>query len=140
MTALAACGDIAGLSDSAILRGTSFNMCVGYCTEMLAVDGMTLRLTQQSYNAAKYPTRTRTQPLTQADVDRLLGLVHPAEIMSVEGVHGCPDCADGGAESLEVVGADWRKSVTFEHGARMPELQPLLDRVRTLRTRFTQTR
>jgi hypothetical protein len=50
-------------------------------------------------------------------------------------VFGCPDCADAGAESVEVFGLDWSKRVTFDHGAPMPELQPLLGRVRALRGR-----
>jgi hypothetical protein len=35
-----------------------------------------------------------------------------------------------------VVGTDWAKTVTFDHGADVPTIQPLLDHVRAIRRRF----
>ena len=67
-------------------------------------------------------------------------IVQLAERSSFDGlpeVIGCPDCADGGAESLEISGPGVRKSVKFDHGANVPQIQPLLDRVRVLRTQLT---
>jgi hypothetical protein len=52
-------------------------------------------------------------------------------------VIGCPDCEDGGEESLTIVSAGQFHSVHFEYGEAIRQAQPLLDRVRALRTRLT---
>ena len=80
--------------------------------------------------------RTRTAAITAEEWSTLTAAVDRQRFEALPGTVGCPDCADGGAESLEVVSADWQRRVTFEFGAVMPELQPLLDRVRGLRQRF----
>ncbi|MFN0097435.1 MAG: hypothetical protein ACKVS7_02090 [Gemmatimonadaceae bacterium] len=50
---------------------------------------------------------------------------------------GCPDCADGGAETLALVGPGRDKSVVFEYGDSLAGVQPLLEQVRALRTRLS---
>lgn len=54
-------------------------------------------------------------------------------------VIGCPDCADGGAESVAVVSANASKSVTFEYGATIPSIAPLVESLRVIRARFQST-
>jgi hypothetical protein len=118
---------------------TSFGFCIGYCKTTLEITSEELVYVEESLRGDLAPRR-RTAPLSSSEWNALVAAVDRRTIEPLPETIGCPDCADGGAESLEVVGADWRKSVTFEHGARMPELQPLLDRVRMLRERFIPTR
>ena len=47
-------------------------------------------------------------------------------------VIGCPDCADGGAESLSVTADGQTDKVTFEYGAQVAELEPLLGQMRAV--------
>jgi hypothetical protein len=61
------------------------------------------------------------------------------QLEALPAVLGCPDCADAGAESLEVVATEWRKDVLFDYGAAVPALQPLLDKVRIVRRRLEST-
>jgi hypothetical protein len=63
-------------------------------------------------------------------------LAQEAKLDGLPAVIGCPDCADGGAESLTVIGTGGTKTISFDHGAAIKEAQPLLDRVRALRTRL----
>ena len=51
-------------------------------------------------------------------------------------VLGCPDCADGGAETLSATISGEHETVTFEYNARVEELEPLLGRMRTLAERL----
>jgi hypothetical protein len=59
-----------------------------------------------------------------------------ARFDDLEPVLGCPDCADGGAETLSATISGEHETVTFEYNARVPELEPLLDRMRTLAERL----
>jgi hypothetical protein len=49
---------------------------------------------------------------------------------------GCPDCADGGAEWLELTYQGQTRRVTFEHGRPVAEIAPFLAQVRQLRERM----
>ena len=57
-------------------------------------------------------------------------------LQSYEDVIGCPDCADGGAEWIEVVTSDGSKKITFESGDSLDTIHPLIDRLRTLQTQY----
>jgi hypothetical protein len=114
---------------------TSFGFCIGYCRTTLDITSQGMVLVEESPRGDQ-PTRRRTAAISASEWQALVEAVDRRRIEAVPLTVGCPDCADGGAESLEVVGADWQRRVTFDFDARMPELQPLLDRVRALRQRF----
>jgi hypothetical protein len=54
----------------------------------------------------------------------------------VEGVHGCPDCADGGAEWVQVRASGDSIRATFEYGATLEPIAALQAEIRALRARF----
>jgi hypothetical protein len=68
---------------------------------------------------------------------QLTTLAASARIAGLPETIGCPDCADGGAESLAIRAENVEKQVNFDHGADITELQPLLTRVREIRVRLT---
>lgn len=47
--------------------------------------------------------------------------------------YGCPDCADGGSEYIEIKTASGTKRVTIEFGKDLAELEPLLTELRSQR-------
>jgi hypothetical protein len=118
---------------------TSFGFCLGYCQTTLEITPDQLVYVEES-RRGELPAVRRTMPLASSEWNELTALLDRRAIESLPDTLGCPDCADGGAESVEVVADDWRKRVTFEHGATIPELQPLVARVRTLRSRFPPSR
>jgi hypothetical protein len=61
--------------------------------------------------------------------------VDTAAFRELEGVHGCPDCADGGAEWIQVETADPMR-VTFEYGVDLDGIEDLQAEIRELRGRF----
>ena len=129
----------AGAATLALTSGTSFGECLGYCRTVLLVDSLTLTFTESPYNGVptpQLPIRTRTLPLSLADWKRVRGLVDVAALARLEGVHGCPDCADGGAEWIEIGPSTDRVRVTFEHGATLAGIGPLQAELRALRARF----
>jgi hypothetical protein len=134
----AACGTSPTEADgvAAIRAETSFGFCIGYCKATLEIRAREMVLTEESTRGDPLPLRRRSAAISAEEWNRLVGAVDRPRIESLPERIGCPDCADGGAESLEVVGSDWRRRVEFEAGASIADLQPLLERVRALRSRF----
>jgi hypothetical protein len=75
-------------------------------------------------------------PLALGDWRRIRALVDPAALKRLEGVHGCPDCADGGAEWIQLGAGNDSVRVTFEYGATLAGIAPLQAEIRALRDRF----
>lgn len=121
-----------------IVSTTSFGMCVGYCTTRLEItegEAVLIRQGRGGRGAPQdLPDQRFTQPLTAEEWREFSRLAAEADLQALPDVIGCPDCADGGAESL-TIGAG--RTITFDHGAPIAEAQPLLDRVRELRARLT---
>lgn len=120
----------------AIRWGSSFGMCVGYCTQVLEATPERLRLTRSSRDPGDYPTRTVERPITAAEWQSLRSALEDAPFLRLEETHGCPDCADGGAEWVEVVEPALEKRVTFEYGESPREIADLVASLRALRQTF----
>ncbi|MBP6011805.1 MAG: hypothetical protein KBA31_06215 [Alphaproteobacteria bacterium] len=139
---LAACegGTTAAGGVTRVVSTTSFGMCVGYCTTKLEITeggAVLVRESRGGRGAVELPTQTFKSPLTAGEWQEVVRLAGAAKFDGLPAVIGCPDCADGGAESLTVEGAGAAKTVSFDHGAKVDGLQPLLDRVRDLREKLT---
>jgi hypothetical protein len=115
--------------------GTSFGMCMGYCVSELTVTPDELLLVETSRDPAQ-ATRTRRLPLGEEEWEEILALVQPSELEGLPEVLGCPDCADGGAEWIEVEHDGGKRRVTFEYGSTVEPIQPLVAKARELRERF----
>ena len=137
---LLGCGNGAeATSVQQVVSTTSFGMCVGYCSTRLEISEGQAVLTRTSRGgrgAQELPDQRFTQTLTPEEWADIARLAAAAKFDGLPPVIGCPDCADGGAESLTVTGGPASKTVSFEHGATVEQVQPLLDRVRTLRAKL----
>ena len=123
-----------------IVSTTSFGMCVGYCTTRLEISQGQAVLIRQARGGRgapdSAPDQCFTTTLSPSEWQEIARLAANADLSSLPPVIGCPDCADGGAESLSIVGADGQRSISFDHGADIAQAQALLDRVRALRARL----
>jgi hypothetical protein len=117
-----------------ITGGTSFGMCAGYCVTELRIDSVSATFVERS-QALDQPDRSRTLPLTRSEWERFQALVDTAAARSLQGVHGCPDCADGGAEWIQIETEDPIR-ITYEYGAELDGIQSLQAQIRELRDRF----
>lgn len=139
---LTACagGAAAPTSVRQIVSTTSFGMCVGYCTtrlEISAGQAVLVREARGGRGASDLPEQRFSATLSEGEWQEIAHLAANATMSGLPPVLGCPDCADGGAESLTIVDLEGSRSVAFEHGASIAQAQPLLDRVRALRTRMS---
>ena len=122
-----------------VVSTTSFGMCVGYCSTRLEISEAGAVLTRSSRGGrggANLPDQRFTAALTAGEWEEIARLAANTSLTGLPDTIGCPDCADGGAESLTISGAQER-TITFEHGATIAQAQPLLERVRAMRTRLT---
>jgi hypothetical protein len=133
-------------SESIIVRsGTSFGMCYGYCvTELSVIATLSPAVTGGKLifsefgprDTVKFPDRTQERTLTAAEIACIQKNIDVDAFMKLDTVIGCPDCADGGAEWIEITKDGVTRRVTFDHGSSIPSIQPLLDRVRALRSLY----
>src|SRR5690349_11710624 len=123
---LAACGrDATSPTAVATIRSTtSFGFCVGYCATALEITAEQAVFVKRDPRGT-LPDVQQTLPITATEWNQLVDAADRERLEALPAVVGCTDCADGGAESLEVVGSNWRAGVTFEHGARLEQAQPL---------------
>lgn len=125
------------VDDSALVRwGSSFGMCEGYCREVLEVTPTRARLTASSRDGQKYPARTSELPITASEWRSIQDRLDPGSFERLDSTYGCPDCADGGAEWVEVGGGGVDRRVTFEFGRSPAEVADVVDRLRAVRERF----
>jgi hypothetical protein len=141
LVVLAACesGAPAPAEITKIESTTSFGMCVGYCmTKLEIVEGEAVltRDGRSGRDLAELPDQRFVAPLSDEDWSEFARLAAAAKLADLPVVIGCPDCADGGAESLTIIGAGGEKTIKFDFGADIKEAAPLLARVRALREKL----
>lgn len=124
-----------------IVSTTSFGMCVGYCTTRLEISESQAVLIREARGGRgapqTLPEQRYTAELTPAEWEEFSRLAADANLSALPDVIGCPDCADGGAESLTITNVAGSRRVSFEFGANIQQAAPLLQRVRALRARLT---
>ena len=120
-----------------IRAGTSFGMCLGYCATEMRIDGREIVFTRTgTRDAAAHPPQTERVRISETEWAELMALADARAFAGLREVYGCPDCADGGAEWVEVERGGQARRVTFEYGAQVPEIQPLVEKLRQIRARL----
>lgn len=124
--------------DSRIVRvnyGTSFGECVGFCRKQISVSADSIHFTAFC-DACMTPFLQRKDSVwkpTKAQWDSLRSIIPVNEFNKLPTVIGCPDCADGGAEWLELILTTGEThKVTFEYNNEPTELKQYIPRLRTL--------
>jgi hypothetical protein len=118
-----------------ISYGTSFGMCVGYCkSDILLRLGLGLVIYSLSGWNDTVKTITCTETLTDESWNSYKNSLNPNDFFKLEETIGCPDCADGGAEWIEIEVISGKKHrVTFEYMNEPEELKSLVIGLRELK-------
>ena len=126
-------------SDSLTIRtGTSFGMCAGYCVKDYVINGTALDLTMLSRNKAQTSPKSCQKTINQARWDSLKTMADLDAFSKQPERLGCPDCADGGAEYIELQRGDQKHRVTFEYGQTIPGFESLVSALRSQRKEFDE--
>jgi len=121
-----------------IKSGTSFGFCFGYCKREIQISQTQVTYTMSSWRPEEYPTQTTTGTITENEWTRLLETIDTDQLQKMDDIYGCPDCADGGAEWIEVQGGTISKKITFNYGDSLSQVQNLIDQLRAIRQRFSE--
>lgn len=117
-----------------IAYGTSFGECRGYCNDALTIEKGAVLFTKSAND--EQPDLTASATLSAAEQAAILSAVRWQEFVKLPEIIGCPDCADGGAEWIEISYPSARKRVTFEFGAELAGYMELLSKLREIRARM----
>lgn len=115
--------------------GTSFGMCVGYCKNELTAKSSLITYQKEGWHDSEEKVIC-SETLDQEIWDEVNNFNQLSTFFELPGVLGCPDCADGGAEWVEIELANGEKHrVTFEY-FKAPDV--LKDYVIILRSQMNQ--
>ena len=129
---ISSCTEKDGSEITLVNYGTSFGECIGYCIQDLDVNLSQATLKRYGWSdtieihscSLNMDDNHWDQIITGIDVEAFIGL--PETI-------GCPDCADGGAEWVEIELQNGEKHrVTFEYHNEPSELLSTVAKLREL--------
>ena len=122
-----------------INSGTSYGECWGYCVFELELDNSSALFKASSWGWDPYgelPDLILEDNLNQIVWQQLVDLIDFEYFQSLDDVYGCPDCADGGAEFIEIIYDGVVKLVTFDAYTEIDGIQELTLFLRDLRTDY----
>ena len=127
-------------ADDLIIRsGTSFGFCIGYCNKTLELTANKVIFTNNSsHDQLKYPTKTCAGTVSAATWATLKAALTNTGFSQESEIIGCPDCADGGAEFIEIEQSGKKHRVTFEYGKTIPGFGKLVMTLRDEREKFKE--
>ncbi|KIA94296.1 hypothetical protein OC25_10255 [Pedobacter kyungheensis] len=120
---------------NSISYGTSFGMCVGYCSNNLLISDLKLTFSK-SKNGQASDTKTCSKTISEADVNAIKNELNMEKIAALPETIGCPDCADGGAEWIAINADGKQYKITYEYGKAPKELEAAVARLRVLKDGF----
>lgn len=124
-----------------ISYGTSFGMCYGYCLRVLVVSGGEAEFTKSAWiEDENYPDSACMINFFTDPLPGFLDQLNLDEFMNLDSIIGCPDCADGGSEWIEIGMNERVKRVTFEYHNEPAELNKIISSLRDLAESFNDCR
>ena len=115
VTSLAACSnDVIYKNITQLNYGTSFGECIGYCKHEVTIKSKSATFKCSSWDVTMQ-TLTKEALISSTTSDSIYRF-NTTSFFKLPETIGCPDCADGGAEWLEIILPDGDKhKVTFEY-------------------------
>lgn len=110
--------------------GISFGECFGYCQNSINITSSEVTLNKNGwvYDPVVLPVIS-----DKKELEELFEKVNFDDFLAINETNGCPDCADGGAEWLEISTKNNTHKVTFEYlRNEIPELENILINIRKL--------
>jgi hypothetical protein len=122
-----------------ITHGTNFGHCRGYCRKEVVFSQNQIMYFESSVDSARNPVKTEKFDISADQWKSIADKTDWNKFQKMEESYGCPDCADGGSEYIEIKTTDGTKRVTIEFSKEGPQLEPLLTELRTQRKQLLKT-
>ena len=125
-----------GSSLLTIRSGTSFGECTGYCWHEIEISHRQVRYTEHSFEDS-FRQRNLQGLISEEEWKELERLTLASQINEGDEVIGCPDCADGGAEWIEIeFEGKRRRKLTFAYGVYPTTVAQLGERLKYFRETY----
>ncbi|CAF0760724.1 unnamed protein product [Rotaria sp. Silwood1] len=124
-----------------ISDGLSFGFCRNYCRRSInitSIPNQLVALKEPNFPQDAYPPLKKIYPFPLNQWQELISFIDAEGFQSLDDRIGCPDCADGGAEWIEIQWTDRSKRVTFENGALIKGYEGLVVQLRDIRNKYTE--
>jgi hypothetical protein len=120
--------------------GTSFGECIGYCNRQVVLSKGLAVFTKSGWLPDEaLPDVQLAEELPASEWSSILQAIDWDEFQQQPERIGCPDCADGGAEWIEIeYETDVKKRVTFEYGKSIKGHEKLLEHLRVIFQRMNE--
>ena len=132
-------GSVAQASDAvALVRyGTRFGQCLGYCTRSIDVFPDRVVFSAIAYHPTKkLPAISNETTLDKQQEEELRRLLSETSVDGLATRIGCPDCADGGAEWIEIRKSSGPIRVLYEKGNPPIQLRALASWLGAMQGKF----
>jgi hypothetical protein len=125
-----------------IKTGTFFGHCVGYCNQEFIITPKKIIYTKtaNSSDLSKNPDVVKEISISRAEWQNLVQSIDADKFTALPDTIGCPDCADGGGEWIEISNRHASKKIVFEYNQSVPEIKSLVKKLRNLRNQVTSTK
>ena len=125
------------IKEKTLKYGVSFGMCVGPCNRELIYSNGTLNykvITTASRGGGGDRTeKIYSETITNTDFTAVQNAISFESFVKLPEIYGCPDCADGGAEYIEMTQGGVTHKVTIEYGSENKDLSTILVKLRKQR-------
>ncbi|MBU2062519.1 MAG: hypothetical protein KKH44_11810 [Bacteroidetes bacterium] len=112
-----------------ITHGKSFGMCEGYCYTTTKFDRKRVVKYSHAWRNEK-PDKKDTIAYSNFDWNKIINAINIDSFKKLPSIIGCPDCADGGAEWIEIRTKDNIYTVKFDYNSDIEEIKTILNLLR----------
>lgn len=114
-----------------IKYGYSFGECVGFCKSTIELSSKGILKTQYRWRDKK--TIISYHSIDTDTYDSLMSTINFSNFLDFDENLGCGDCADGGAEWIEIKKEDNSKKISGTFGFKLKPVQSILDYLKSIK-------
>lgn len=118
-----------------IKHGSSFGMCNGYCFKENTYTPEDFIHYEKAFgrtNPKDFPEKMDSISISPKEWEDIISKIDLEKFYAEQETIGCPDCADGGSEWIEIATSDKVYRVTFEFGQPSEGLKSIYSALRKL--------
>jgi hypothetical protein len=126
-------GETNPLSEYAYVSyGSAFGECLGYCVKSIKITETRIDFNKSGWEiGGALPDISDTDDIDTDDWNELVEEIDFEDFTELDSIIGCPDCADGGAEWIEIKRNQETYKVTFEYGNEPETVKPYIETLRS---------
>jgi hypothetical protein len=126
-------------SGMVISHGSSFGHCRGFCNKELKLMEKKTNFSTWENGGAGVKNVLEVATIG-TDFNKIASQIDEETFKKLKSTYGCPDCADGGAEWIEIKAGMKTKRVTFEYGNPPEELKALNEQLRLIQQQYDKSK